>query len=239
MPEKSSARILVIEDERNVASTLVERLEKEGFSVTWAQTAEEARQEISRTRFDLALVDVGLPDGSGFDVAAALRKKYPTTALIFLTAFANPEDRVHGLELGAEDYVVKPFNLKELLLRIHNGLKRARYLAAEAEGVNDEINVGRAVIRFSKFEAEAEGQIHSLTHKETALLKLLIERKGKVVSRDEILDRVWSENEFPTSRTVDNFIMRLRRLIEKNPEDPMIIKSIRGVGYQLVDGENT
>jgi DNA-binding response OmpR family regulator len=232
----AEARLLVVEDERNVGLTLVERLRKEGFEVAWATTAEEARLEIQGRRFDLALMDVGLPDGSGFDVAASLRKTQPSTAIIFLTAFGSAEDKVRGLELGAEDYVVKPFHLKELLLRVQNGLKRARYLAPS--GGDGGVRVGRAVIHFDRFEAVTDGKTHALTHKEAALLKLLVDRRGAVVSRDEILNHVWSENEFPTSRTVDNFVMRLRRLVETDPENPQVIKSVRGVGYQLGTGES-
>lgn len=229
------ARLLVVEDERNVGSTLVERLRKEGFEVEWAATASDARLEIQGRRFDLALLDVGLPDGSGFDVAATLRKAQPSTAIVFLTAFGAPEDKVRGLELGAEDYVVKPFHLKELLLRVRNALKRARYLAPLSSAIDDPrgVRVGQAMIHFSKFEASSGGKTHSLTHKEAALLKLLVDRRGAVVSRDEILNHVWSESEFPTSRTIDNFIMRLRRLVEKDADQPTVIKSVRGVGYQL------
>lgn len=229
-----SERILVLEDERNVGLTLVERLRKESFEVAWSSTVEEARAEIAARKFDLALLDVGLPDGSGFDVAEALRKLQPSTAIIFLTAYGSPDDRVRGLELGADDYVVKPFHLKELLLRIRNGLKRAKYLSGAGPGLEGEIQVGRARIRFSRFEAEVGGELHSLTHKEAALLRLLVERRGNVVSRDEILNHVWSEDEFPTPRTIDNFILRLRKLVESDPESPQTIKSIRGVGYQLI-----
>ena len=227
-----TARLLVVEDERNVGATLVERLRKEGFEIEWAATAEEARLQIRGRRFDLALMDVGLPDGSGFDVAAFLRRTQPSTAIVFLTAFGSPEDKVRGLELGAEDYVVKPFHFKELLLRVQNGLKRARYLSPVA--TDQGVRVGGALIHFARFEAEtADGTKHSLTHKEAALLKLLVDRRGAVVSRDEILNHVWSENEFPTSRTVDNFIMRLRRLVELDADNPTTIKSVRDVGYQL------
>lgn len=236
MTEPRVARILVVEDERNVGSTLVERLRQEGFDVTWAMTSGDAELEIEARRFDLALMDVGLPDGSGFEVAAALRKTQPGTAIIFLTAFGSPEDRVRGLELGAEDYVVKPFHFKELLLRVRNGLKRALYLAADATEMAEAsggVRVGKAQISFARFEAKVDGRTQSLSHKETALLKLLVERRGKVVSRDEILNHVWSEDEFPTSRTIDNFIMRIRRLVEESPESPTTIRSVRGVGYQL------
>lgn len=224
-------RILVVEDEKNVGLTLVERLKRDGFEVVWAMSVEDASLQIMNRKFDLALMDVGLPDGSGFDVAAKLRKNQPSAAIIFLTAFGSPEDRIRGLELGAEDYVVKPFHLKELLLRVKNGLRRAQYLSGGSEDV---LVLGKASIRFSKFEAEREGEVSQLTHKECALLKLLVDRRGNVVSRDEILNHVWSEDEFPTPRTIDNFIMRLRRLIETDPENPQVIRSVRGVGYQLI-----
>lgn len=230
-PEVRASSILIVEDEKNVGSTLTERLRKEGYAVAWAPTAEEAVLEIERQRFDLALLDVGLPDGSGFEVAQRLRERQRHTAIIFLTAFGTPEDRVRGLELGAEDYVVKPFHLKELMLRIQNGLKRSRYLQSETD--QDGAKVGKARVSFSRFELEVDGQIHSLTHKECALLRLLVERRGKVVSRDEILNEVWSAEEYPSPRTVDNFVMRLRRLVEEDPENPSAIRSVRGVGYQL------
>lgn len=233
-----SERILLLEDERNVGSTLLERFKQEGFDVSWAQTIEDARLEIGARKFDLALLDVGLPDGSGFSVAQELRLQNRATAIVFLTAFGSPEDRVKGLELGAEDYVVKPFHLKELLLRVRNALKRASYLKTATE--SDDVQVGRAMIRFSRYEAELGGESIQLTHKECALLRLLVQRRGKPVSREEILREVWAGDESPTSRTIDNFIMKLRRVVERDPNEPKVIKSIRGVGYQLEpqDGGN-
>ncbi len=226
-------RVLVVEDERNVGSTLVERLDREGFDVTWTRSVQETRDALKERRFDLALLDVGLPDGSGFSLAEALRDDHRATAIIFLTALGNPEDRVRGLELGAEDYIVKPFHLKELLLRIRRSLRRARYFS-DLSGIEAQpLRVGRALIHFSKFSAEVDGILHALSHKECELLKLLVDRKGHVVSRDEILNHVWTENEFPSPRTIDNFIMRLRRIVESDAENPTIIKSIRGVGYLL------
>jgi DNA-binding response OmpR family regulator len=234
-----ASRILLVEDEKNVGSTLVECLERSGFEVKWCTELEEAKRTILQSAFDLALLDVGLPLGSGFDAAEWLRAKQPGTAIIFLTAFGSPEDRIHGLELGAEDYVVKPFHLKELLLRIQNGLKRAKSfskphsLPHTLEEAGSPM-VGKMRVHFLRFEAEVEGRLISLSHKEVALLRLLVERRGLVVSRDEILNYAWSADEYPTPRTVDNFIMRLRRLVEVNPEEPQVIKSVRGIGYQLV-----
>ena len=228
----NSGKILVVEDEVNVAETLVERLTHEGFDVTLARDGREAKEAISRESFELALLDVGLPDTNGFVFAKELRIKSPSTAVMFLTAFSNPEDRVKGLELGAEDYIVKPFHFKELLLRIQNVLKRAKFVAPSA-AAEKPVQVGKASIDFSRFQATIGGKEFPLTHKECAVLKLLVERAGKVVSRDEILDHAWSENEFPTPRTIDNFVLRLRRLVENDPENPERIRSVRGVGYQL------
>lgn len=225
------AQILVVEDETNVGTTLVERLEREGYSVGWAKTAKEALAFLDKKPIHLALLDVGLPDSSGFDVATEIRKRSPATAIVFLTAFSNPEDRIKGLELGAEDYVVKPFHFKELLLRIQNGLRRANALKDTGQ---EPVRIGRGEVDFARFEVRVEGVSYSLTHKESRVLKLLLEAKERVVSRDEILNSAWSEDEFPTSRTVDNFILRLRKLLEPNVDEPTMIRSVRGVGYQLV-----
>ena len=225
--------ILVVEDEKNVGSTLVERLQKEAFSVDWAQNAAEALSLFKGRGYSLALLDVGLPDGDGFDLARKFREQTPSTAIVFLTAFGTAEDRVTGLEIGADDYVVKPFHFKELLLRIRNVLKRADYVRPDLKLNSGKIRIGRAMVDFERFEAVVSDETHKLTHKECALLKLLHDNEGRVVSRDEILDRVWSEDEYPSPRTVDNFIMRIRRLVENDPENPKVITSLRGVGYQL------
>jgi len=236
MVDRGPSRLLLVEDEKNVGSTLLERLQSEGFDVTWVLTVEDATFQIANQSFDLVLLDVGLPGGSGFDVGRILRTKQPGAALMFLTAYGTPEDRIRGLELGAEDYIVKPFHLKELILRIRNGLKRARYITARSDGAATTAIVGQAAVNFLRFEAVVAGNSipTPLTHKETALLKLMVERRGAVVSRDEMLNHAWSEDEFPTPRTVDNFILRLRRLVEKNPELPEVINSVSGIGYQLL-----
>ncbi len=229
------ARLLVVEDERNVAETLIERLRASGFQVTRADSAASARRAIAEAQFQLALLDVGLPDGNGFELARVLRELAPATAIIFLTAHASAEDRIRGLELGADDYVAKPFHFRELLLRIQNCLKRAQDLAQVPGEMRGQVRIGRALVDFERFSATLDGESRALTHKECAVLRLLAERAGKAVSRDEILDRAWSADEFPTSRTVDNFIVRLRKLIEFDAADPRVIRSIRGVGYLLTE----
>lgn len=229
----TAPRILLVEDEQNVALTLVERLGREGFSVSHAVSCADAMQLIERSAFDLALLDVGLPDGSGFDIACSLRAIHPACAVVFLTAFADPEDRVRGLELGAEDYIVKPFHLRELILRLNKALKRVAALTDGSQ--KDELKLGKARLRLARFEVESDGTVHKLTHKECAVLKFFLDKRGQVVSRDEILNHVWADDEFPTPRTVDNFIVKLRKLIEPDPNAPELILSIRGVGYQMSD----
>ncbi|MGC4029469.1 MAG: response regulator transcription factor [Steroidobacteraceae bacterium] len=228
----NDARLLLVEDDGNVASTLSARLAAEGFAVTHAANVAAARAALGGESFHVAVLDVGLPDGNGFDVAQLLRETSPQTALLFLTAYSTPEDRIRGLELGADDYVTKPFVFRELLLRIHNVLKRARDLQQDGTAALP-VKIGIAEVDFARFTATSRGQLHRLTHKECAVLKLLVERSGAAVTRDEILDRAWSPDEFPTQRTVDNFIVRLRKLVERDPSHPVTIRSIRGVGYQF------
>ena len=177
----------------------------------------------------------GCPTATASIWRALVRARAPATAIIFLTAHAAAEDRIRGLELGADDYVGKPFHFRELLLRIQNCLKRAQDLARVPGEMRGQVRIGRALVDFERFSATVDGENVALTHKECAVLRLLAERVGKAVSRDEILDRAWSTDEFPTSRTVDNFIVRLRKLIEVDAADPRVIRSIRGVGYLLTE----
>ncbi|MFT3905768.1 MAG: response regulator transcription factor [Steroidobacteraceae bacterium] len=229
-----AAHILVVEDERNVAQTLIERLRGAGYQVHGADSLAAARRALAGDlELALTLLDVGLPDGSGFELARELREQKPHAALIFLTAHGGPEDRIRGLELGADDYVPKPFHFRELLLRIQNCLKRAQDLARVPGAIQGRVRIGRAHVDFERFAADVDGEHQMLTHKECAVLRLLAERVGTAVSRDEILDRAWSQDEFPTSRTVDNFIVRLRKLVEPDAGEPRVIRSIRGVGYLL------
>jgi two-component system, OmpR family, alkaline phosphatase synthesis response regulator PhoP len=231
----NGAHLLVVEDERNVGETLSERLQRAGYRVTLAPSAARARAAWRSQPPQLTLLDVGLPDGNGFDLAGELRAAVPQSAIIFLTAHGNPEERVRGLELGADDYLTKPFHFRELLLRIQNCLKRAQDLADLPGEMRGVVRIGRARVDFERFTAEVDGASHALTHKECAVLRLLASRAGKAVSRDEILDKAWSADEFPTSRTVDNFIVRLRKLVEPDAEEPRVIRSIRGVGYLLTE----
>lgn len=228
--------LLLLEDEVNVGSTVKDRLQMEGYQVFWAETLAEAKTILQSNAISFALLDVNLPDGSGFDLGRLIRQKHPEVVMVFLTAAGTTEDRIHGLELGAEDYIVKPFHFKELLLRIQNASKRLKYIQESAPQTG-EIRIGRATVQFKQYEIMSSGQKFHLSHKECALLKLLYEKRGEVVSRDDILNVVWSEDEYPTPRTIDNFILKLRKWIEPDPNDPTIIRSVRGVGY-LIERES-
>lgn len=229
----SGIPLLLVEDDANVAGTLSTRLQAEGFAVTHAASARAARAALPGTRFAAAVLDVGLPDGDGFEVAQHIREVSPSTAMLFLTAYGTPEDRIHGLEIGADDYMTKPFEFRELVLRIRNMLKRAGDIAERGTDLHGPVRIGLATVDFDRFTAEVAGRTQRLTHKECAVLKLLLEREGRAVTREEMLNHAWAPDEFPTERTVDNFILRLRRLVERDPARPEAILSIRGVGYQL------
>ena len=229
MPDALEPLILLVEDDPNLGSTLSERLGRNRYRVRWARSLREARRELSLEPAALALVDVGLPDGSGFELAEEIGRQHPATAVVFLTARGEPQHRVHGLELGAEDYVVKPFHFQELVLRVENALRRHRHW----EEVPGRIEVGRALIDFAGLKATVDGRTTAIGAQEAALLRFLVARQGTVVSRDEILDEIWSCGEYPTPRTVDNFIVKLRRLIESDPEHPSILRTVWGTGYLL------
>ena len=215
MPKRIS--LLLVEDEINLGTTLKVLLEGERYAVTWSQTKKDAIADSKAMPFDIALLDVNLPDGTGFQVAEALQN----TAIIFLTAVSDPEYRVRGLTLGAEDYIIKPFHFQELCLRIKNALKRKNYIQHHTAVAH----IGKAKVDFARFTLIGK----TLAAKEAKLLKLLYDRRGKVVSRDEILNHVWPRETYPTARTVDNFISTLRKLLGSTD----CIKTIRGVGYQL------
>ncbi len=225
----AEATLLLLEDEHNIGATLRDMLAASHFEVTWATTKTEALEAIKLMPFDVALLDVHLPDGTGFQVAEHLQATH--TAMLFLSAMSDPEIRVQGLQLGAEDYIVKPVHFQELLLRIRNALKRRDYHRLSAAVA---VKIGAAEVDFTTYQVRHGAAQETLSAREAKLLQLLYERAGKVVSRDEILNHVWPSEAFPTARTVDNFILRLRKWVEETPEEPKRILTVRGVGYRLV-----
>jgi two-component system, OmpR family, alkaline phosphatase synthesis response regulator PhoP len=227
--------ILIVEDEENLLKIIKLNLELEGYSVTPAITGIEALKEFRKNNFDLILLDVMLPEMNGFDVCEEIRKENKEVPILFLTAKGSGEDRVQGLKLGADDYLTKPFNLEELLLRIQILLKRSNNTKTNSSTL-DNFKFGNNEINFITYEIkDVNGDKSQISKREIALLKLLIERKGEVISREEILDKVWGTDVYPSSRTIDNYILAFRKYFEKNQREPEHFHSIRGVGYKFTE----
>ena len=223
-------RILLVEDEKSLQEVIALNLRMEGYEVIVAGEGKSAIQLWSDQHFDLILLDVMLPGVDGFSICEQIRLRDEKTPIIFLTAKDTPQDRVQGLSLGADDYINKPFHLQELLLRIKNVLKRSN---PEIEASLRQFEFDDYWVNFSNYTARGKDGEINLTKKETMLLKLLIERRNEVVSRQEILQAVWGYDVFPSTRTIDNFILSFRKYFEENPKNPRYFKSIRGVGYRF------
>lgn len=233
-----SARVLVVEDELRLAEGIAENLEAEGYDVEMVHDGESALTRFRDGGIDLIVLDVMLPKRDGFSVCETIRREGGKVPILFLTAKNSTDDRIRGLEAGGDDYLGKPFNLRELLLRVHGMLRRQDwYVAPPSEG--DTVIIGDYTVDFATYEvSDGLGRVEPLAQKEVMILKLLVERGGQVVSRDEILDHVWGYDVFPSTRTVDNFIVRLRKRLEPDPAEPKFIHTIRGVGYRFTpEGE--
>ena len=221
-------RILLVEDDGSLGQTLLERLEREPFEVRWARTVRDAEAALAEGPWDLAVVDVMLPDGTGFGLARTIKA---TTAIpvMFMTALNSAESRLQGFEIGADEYLPKPFHLKEFMLRVKH------VLASHPQP--RVVSVGQRTIDFAAMTvATAMGQSTHLPVKDCRVLKLLVEAAPRAVDRAEILDAVWGQDRFPTERAVDNCIVRLRQAL--GDAEGELIRSVRGVGYQW-SGEGT
>ncbi len=230
---QNTPHILLVEDEETLAKTLALNLKIENYLVTTASSGIEALKTFNAQKetLDLVLLDVMLPEINGFDLCAEFKKTMPRLPVIFLTAKNQSQEKISGLKLGADDYIVKPFELEEVLLRIKNVLKRN-----ETQG-NDSFNFDGKSINFNTFEIkDARGQIVTLSKREIGLLKLLTENVNKVISRDEIIAELWEENENASARTIDNYILAFRKYFEANPKEPRYFHSVRGVGYKFTSG---
>lgn len=224
-----ASKILIIEDELSLQEALKLNLEFENYVVETCSSGADALSQAKRFLPDLILLDMMLPIINGKEVYQQLKENFYTIPVIFLTAKNNVQDKIEGLKLGADDYITKPFDLEELLLRIHNVLKRNRLTAHR-----DVFKINSCEINFSTFEVKTiHGQIITLSKREMALLKLLVDNVNNVVSRDEILDKLWTKDENPSSRTIDNYILNFRKLFEVNQKEPIHFQSIRGVGYKF------
>jgi two-component system, OmpR family, alkaline phosphatase synthesis response regulator PhoP len=203
-------RILLAEDEENIRDVVKLNLELEGYEVVEAVNGKEAVHLFQEQHFDALILDVMMPEMNGFDTAA---------------------DRIAGLKKGADDYLTKPFTLEELLLRVQNLLKRTNKQAHDEAEV---YRFGKYQVNFATFEAIGNQGAFNMTKKEAMLLKMLVERKNEVVSRNQILQFVWGYDVFPTTRTIDNFVLSFRKYFEEDPSNPRYFQSIRGVGYKFV-----
>jgi DNA-binding response OmpR family regulator len=228
-----NVRILIIEDERPMRTALADVLEAEGHRVLTAADGEEGLQRALAEKPDLILLDLMMPRLDGYAVCAELRRLANPVPILILTAKGQLEDRVKGLDLGADDYLVKPFSTEELLARVRAVLRRvARPAAALRTLVLGEVRIDFA----RQHAARGRKELH-LTAKEFAMLRLLAESGGETVSRERFLDIVWGYGAFPTTRTVDTHVATLRAKIEKNPDAPRWIKTVHGVGYRLERSE--
>jgi two-component system alkaline phosphatase synthesis response regulator PhoP len=225
--------ILIVEDEPHLAEGIAENLETEGYLVETIANGREALGRILEVDYDLVVLDVMLPELDGFAVCEQARDKGRDVPVLFLSAKDSVDDRIQGLALGGDDYLAKPFHLQELLLRVRAILRRRRWYEV--------MPFGGSVIRFGDNEFDLRtfegrswhGGEQTLTQKEAMILKALAERAGEVVSREEILDMVWGYDLYPSSRTIDNFIVRLRKRFEPNPQEPRYFHTVRGVGYRF------
>ncbi len=224
-------RILVVEDEPDLLRGLELNLKAEGYSVLTSTNGESAIKQALRERPDLVLLDVMLPGMNGFDVCQELRRKGFQAPIIMLTAKSEEVDRVIGLTIGADDYVTKPFGIRELLARIRVRLRR--HYEASDSGVA-KLKFGNVEVDFEKHEANRKGRRIEMTGKEFEVLRFLAKHRGEIVTRDRLLDEVWGYESYPTTRTVDNHILRLRQKLEENPSEPRYILSIYGEGYKFV-----
>jgi two-component system alkaline phosphatase synthesis response regulator PhoP len=227
------ARVLVVDDEAHLALGIAENLEMEGYETGICSDGVAALARLREEEWDLVVLDVMMPRKDGLAVCAELRAEDNNVPILFLTARGSLDDRVRGLEAGGDDYLAKPFALRELLLRVAAILRR-RQGYQERVSQNALLRFDHNEVDFRTYKGKAwDGSEHSLTHKEAMILKTLSERDNEIVSREEILETVWGYEVFPSTRTIDNFIVRLRKRFERDPERPAHIHTVRGVGYRF------
>ena len=225
------AKVLIIEDEPNMVLGLKDSCEYEGYEVSVALDGKEGLEKASTEKPDIILLDVMLPVMSGLDVCRILRTRGIEIPILMLTARSEETDKVVGLEVGADDYVTKPFSIKELLARIRAHLRRASKQVSEIES----FTFGNVELNFKKYAARKDGQALDLSPREYEILRYLIKRRGEIVTRDQLLDEVWGYDSTPVTRTVDNHIAKLRQKIESNPSEPKHIITVHRIGYRFIE----
>jgi two-component system alkaline phosphatase synthesis response regulator PhoP len=228
-------KILLVEDEEGLILTLTDRLQSEGFEVVSAADGERGFELASSGDFNLIVLDVMLPEKNGYDVCRDLRRNGIETPVLMLTAKGETIDKVLGLKLGADDYLTKPFEVIELLARIEALLRRSP--ARAQNGTADVFRFGEAVVDFRRAEVYRDNKRVELSAMEFKLLQFLIENRGRVHSRNELLDEVWGYDAMPSTRTVDVHIAWLRQKLETNPKHPQFIQTVHGLGYKFVSGK--
>jgi two-component system, OmpR family, alkaline phosphatase synthesis response regulator PhoP len=235
-----AVQVLVVEDDPHLSAGVRENLRAEGYAVSAAESGEQALEWLRAHQCALIVLDVMLPGIDGFGVCRALREQGNNTPVLFLTARGDPVDRVRGLEVGGDDYLAKPFHLQEFLLRVRAILRRWDwYRSASATADTAVLSFGGNQVDFRVFRARTwSGETQELTEKEAMILKVLAEHAGEIVSREDLLERVWGYDVFPSTRTVDNFILRLRKRFERDPATPRHFLTVWGVGYRFLgEGE--
>ncbi len=225
------AKVLIIEDEPNMVLGLKDSCEYEGYEVAVARNGKEGLEKATTEKPDIILLDVMLPLMSGIDVCRTLRTRGIETPILMLTARSQEIDKVIGLEVGADDYVTKPFSIKELLARIRAHLRRATKQVVDIES----FSFGNVELNFKKYAARKGGQVLDLSAREFEILRYLIRRRGEIVTRDQLLDEVWGYRSTPVTRTVDNHIARLRQKIEQDPSEPQHIITVHRLGYRFIE----
>jgi two-component system alkaline phosphatase synthesis response regulator PhoP len=229
------ANILLVEDEENLQEALKLNLEMEEYTVSTVANGNDALKAFKNEYFDLIILDIMIPELDGITVCENIRMQNSEVPILFLSARNSSADRVLGLRKGGDDYMTKPFNLEELLLRVDKLIKKNKKIHAKTEVLNQYV-FGNFSIDFDAQECIGiNGQKFELSKKEAMLLKLLIENKGNVVTREHILQVVWGYNVYPTTRTIDNFILNFRKYFEEDSRNPRHFHSVRGVGYKFTE----
>lgn len=233
-------KILIVEDEEHLADGLKFNLEAEGYEAVIAGTGEAGLDEISKQDFNAIVLDIMLPGIDGFAVARQLRDREDFTPILMLTARGRPEDVLFGFESGADDYLPKPFDLEIFLARLNGLLRRQKWFERQSsQKVAETVAINGRTIDFPNLEMHvADSETVRLTLMEAKLLRYLIENEGRAVSRSEILEKVWELQEDTDTRAIDNFIVRLRKYLEDEPNDPKMVQTVRGVGYKFVRPAN-
>lgn len=229
--------ICVIEDEASISEMIKMNLELEGYTVSSYNDGSDVIKNLLKiVQHDLIILDVMLPHVSGLDICEAIRK-ISTVPVLFLSAKGTSTDKITGLKLGGTDYLAKPFELEELLLRVHILLNRTM---TKKDDNNYFLKIGSKTVNFGTYEVvdDLSGETVGLSKREIELLQLFLEKEGKVISRDEILDLIWGKDQFPTSRTIDNYILSFRKMFEKDPRNPEYFHSVRSVGYKFTLAES-